>query len=255
MLRGISLGGNPTRYLANLGAILVDGLAVLITLFLLWRSNRKRAAVGRREIQLFLLGYIIISICDIFTVGGIPLNDDARRGFTAVHLAAIAATFWILMLNGLVGFQLIDDGTPLSVILVLGSAAAVFIGTGYISLDTAFDWTGHFSGNSYGPLHRNIGLYVLYQLLPCVAIFVFLVLETILVLRVLQEKRPMIWLLGAGLFFAIGQIFQYVISIHICRPTNGAIDGNFFQALFDLLAVIMIWIFWSSITEDDWPVA
>lgn len=29
---------------------------------------------GYREMQLFLLGYIIVSICEIFTVGGIPLN-------------------------------------------------------------------------------------------------------------------------------------------------------------------------------------
>jgi hypothetical protein len=28
--------------------------------------------------QLFLLGYIIISICEIFTIGGFPLNDTVR---------------------------------------------------------------------------------------------------------------------------------------------------------------------------------
>ena len=28
--------------------------------------------------QLFLLGYIIISICEIFTVGDFPLNSDVR---------------------------------------------------------------------------------------------------------------------------------------------------------------------------------
>jgi hypothetical protein len=49
-LQGISLGGG--RYLANLGSILVDGIAILIALFLIWRSNRKRAAVGRRYLDL-----------------------------------------------------------------------------------------------------------------------------------------------------------------------------------------------------------
>lgn len=29
--------------------------------------------------QLFLIGYIIISICEIFTIGGFPLNGDVRR--------------------------------------------------------------------------------------------------------------------------------------------------------------------------------
>jgi hypothetical protein len=31
-----------------------------------------------REMQLFLLGYIIISICEIFSVGVFPLNDTVR---------------------------------------------------------------------------------------------------------------------------------------------------------------------------------
>lgn len=252
MLYGIGLGGG--RYLANLGSILVDGLAILTLLFLLWRSERKAAAVGRREMQLFLLGCIIIFLCEIFTVGGFPLNDAVRRGFTAAHLAAITATFWILFLNGLVGYQILDDGTFISVGMVMLSAAAFFIGTGYIALDTGFSWTGYWD-DSYGARHRNIALYVLYQLLPLVCVFFYFVLESILVIRMLGERRPMIWLVSAALLFAIGQIFNYVISVHICRPTGGKIDGCFFQTLFNLLSVIMVWVFWSSITEDDWPAA
>jgi hypothetical protein len=202
--------------------------------------------------QVFLVGYIIISICEIFTVGGFPLNTTVRQGFSAVHVAAIVATLWILMLNAVVGFQLLDDGTLTSMGLVIGSAAALFIATGYIALDTAFDWTGHFQSSHYGS-NRNIGLYVLYQLCPLVFLFLFFVLESILVLRVLGERKPMIYLVAAALLFAIGQIFNYVISVHICKPTNGKIDGAFFETLFTLLSVVAVWVFWSSITEDDWP--
>jgi hypothetical protein len=246
VLYGIHLSHG--RYLANLGSILVCGIAILVTLFLLWRSDRKAAAVGRREMQLFLIGYMIISLCEIFTVGGFPLSNNVRQGFTAVHLASIVATLWILMLNAVIGFQLLDDGTPLSMGLILGSAAALFVGTGYIALDTAFSWTGHFDSSLHEP-HRNIGLYVLYQLAPLVFLFVFFVLETILVLRILGERRPMLYLIAAALLFAIGQIFNYVISVHICNPTHGKIDGAFFETLFTLLSVVTLWIFWSSITE------
>ena len=31
-----------------------------------------------REFQLFLVGYIIVSICEIFTVGGFPLQGKVR---------------------------------------------------------------------------------------------------------------------------------------------------------------------------------
>jgi hypothetical protein len=46
---------------------------------LIFRSQLKKAAVGRREMQLFLLGYALISLCEIFTVGGFPLDGGARR--------------------------------------------------------------------------------------------------------------------------------------------------------------------------------
>lgn len=62
-----------------------------------------------------------------------------------------------------------------------------------------------------------------------------------------------VYLFGATLLFAIGQIFQYVISVHICKATNGKINGALFETLFTLLSVVMLWVFWSSITEDDWP--
>lgn len=168
-------------------------------------------------------------------------------------MGAIVATTWILMLNAVVGYQFIDDGTAKSLGIILISALALFVGTGYIALDTGFDWTGHFRGSVTDEDHRHIALYVLYQLAPLVFLFIFVILEAILVLRVLGEKRPMMYLAAATLLFAIGQIFQYVISTHICNGTKGKIDGSLFETLFTLLSVVAIWYFWSSITEDDWP--
>lgn len=251
-LHGINLNGG--EYLANLGSILVAGLALLLTLGLLWRTERKAAAVGRREIQLFLLGYFCISLCEIFSQGHFPLSNNVRKGFSAAHIALITSTTWILLMNALVGFQLLDDGTPVSMALIGGSALAFFIGTGYIALDTGFEWTGFWKSTLDEERHRSYALYTLYQLAPLLFLSLFFVLETILVIRILGEVRPMIYLVAAGLLFAIGQIFQYVISVHICRPTNGAINGAFFATLFTLFSVIAIWVFWSSITEDDWPI-
>lgn len=156
------------------------------------------------------------------------------------------------MLNALVGYQLLDDGTPISLGLLVGSAAVIFVGTGYIALDTGYSWTGHFD-SSYTGNNKNIGLYVLYQLAPLIFLFGFFVLETVLVIRILGERKPMIYLIAAALLFAIGQIFNYVVSIYICNGTNSKIDGSMFQTLFTLLSVVMVWVFWSSITEDDWP--
>ncbi|KAH7412183.1 chitin synthase III catalytic subunit [Phaeosphaeria sp. MPI-PUGE-AT-0046c] len=249
-LEGFSVGGD--KRLRNLGSILIDGIAIIVTLFLLWKSQRKKAAVGRREMQLFLLGYIIISICEIFTIGGFPLDSTVRLAFVAIHIAAITATSWILMLNGAVGYQLLDDGTAVSIGLLLLSSLLIFIGTGYIALDTGFSWTGYWDDTLNTP-NQAYALYTLYQLVPLVFIVIFFLLEAFLVLRILGERKPMLYLLSAALLFAVGQIFQYVASPHICNGTSGKINGGLFESLFTLLAVVMVWVFWSSITEDDWP--
>ena len=94
------------------------------------------------------------------------------------------------MLNAAVGYQVLDDGTPVSIFLMIASSLIFFIGTGYIALDTAFSWTGQWD-HSWEDPNRNIALYVLYQLWPLICVVVFYVLESILVIRVLGEVRPM----------------------------------------------------------------
>ncbi|KAK3320901.1 chitin synthase export chaperone [Cercophora scortea] len=243
----VQAGWNPAvggRNLGNLGSILLSGIAIAVATFLVLRSERKKAAVGR--------SYIVVSICEIFTIGEFPLSSTVRVAFTGIHIGFIIATTWILMLNAVVGYQILDDGTPASLGLIIGSAVVLLIGVGYITLDTGFKWTGYWN-DSYATPNRNIALYTLYQVVPLVFVVAFFVLESILVLQVLGEKRPMLYLGGAALLFALGQIFTYVVSPYICNGTSGKIDGSMFETLFNLLAVVTVWFFWSSITEDDWP--
>lgn len=112
------------------------------------------------------------------------------QAFSAVHIAAVVATLWILMLNGIVGYQLLDDGTPMSMALIFVSSALLFIGTGYIALDTGFTWTNEWKDTLDAP-NQAYALYTLYQLVPLVFLVVFFLLEAFLVLRILGEKKPM----------------------------------------------------------------
>lgn len=121
-------------------------------------------------------------------------------------MGAIAATAWVLLLNAIVGYQLLDDGTPLSVGLVTGSALVFFVATGkrdsrgfkfrdlicvtaYVALDTGFHNPGKITTEP-GTL-KNYALYVLYLLFPLLAIVAFFILETVLVLKILEEYLPM----------------------------------------------------------------
>lgn len=178
--------------------------------------------------------------------------DSTLQAFSAIHIGAISATTWILLINGIVGYQLMDDGTPLSLALTCGSGLVFLIGVGYIALDTGFEFTDFWRSSLELP-NRHIALYVLYLLLPLLCLVLYLGLESFLVLKVLGETRPMIYLASAAVAFAVGQVFNFVVSPYICNGTTGAIDGSLFQTLFTLASVVLVWLFWSSITEDDWP--
>jgi len=205
--------------------------------------------------QILLIGYVAVSFAEIFTIGRVlpsSTNFTVIQWFTGVHIGAITATFWVLLLNAIIGYQLLDDGTVLSVSLVAGSMLLVFLGTGYITMDSRLgSWTGTFLTEDGGE-YRNYALYALYLLFPIVAATGYFILETVLVLHVLEEKRPMVLLGGSAILFAVGQVFDFVISVHICNATKGKIDGSLFQTLFTLMSVITLWYFWSSITEDVW---
>lgn len=101
------------------------------------------------------------------------------------------------MINGAVGYQLVDDGTALSLGLTVISAAVIFVGTGYIALDTGFSWTGFFNSTIVGS-DRSYALYTLYLLAPIVFLAIYFLLETILVLRILGETRPLGMSVGPG---------------------------------------------------------
>ena len=96
-----------------------------------------------------------------------------------------------------------------------------------------------------------MALYILYQLAPLVFIVTFYILNVILVLGVLRWIVPLLPLSGTALLFALGQVFNYTISPHICNGTAGRMDGALFETLFTFLAVILVWVFWCSITEVD----
>ena len=59
-------------------------------------------------------------------------------------------------------------------------------------------------------------------------------------------------LLFGSLFFVTGQCILWLASLSICRLTIHYIDGIFFNSLFNLLAVMMVYKYWDSITKEDW---
>ena len=139
-----------------------------------------------------------------------------------------------LLINGFVGFQLYEDGTPLSVWLLRLCSLAAFAISFLVSLATFKSWAG------LGPTN-TVGLFVVLYLLNAIQLLVYVVLQVLLVARTLEDRWPLGNLAFAAFFFIIGQVVMYAFSSTICSATSHYLDGLFIATICNLLAVMMIY--------------
>ena len=220
-------------------------------------------AAGRKEIASFFYLYTLLTICSlVIDCGVVPPGSEAYPYFVAVQCGLASSTCICLMINGFVGFQLYEDGTTLSVWLLRVCSLTMFVISFVIALLTFKGWAG------LSP-ESTIGLFVVVYIFSAIFLFVYIVMQIMLVVGTLQERWPL-WHIGFGVAaFVIGQILLYAFSETICSNVQHYMDGLFFATLLNLLAVMMVYKvrmnqsiralryiltfpkFWDAITQED----
>jgi chitin synthase III-like protein len=170
----------------------------------------------------------------ILDTGVIPSNNGAFAFFVAAQNGLASALCTCLLINGFVGFQLYEDGTTLSVWLLYGFSAAMFIISGAVSLLTFKSWAG------LGP-ENTAGMFVVLYIFNCVFLFIYVVMQFLLVLNTLQDRWPLGDIFFGCLFLTIGQIILYALNDKICEGASHYFDGLFFATICNLLAIMMVY--------------
>ncbi|KAI9803167.1 MAG: Chitin synthase, class 7 [Sarcosagium campestre] len=220
-------------------------LALIMTVIMVLHVRSKFTAVGRKEITTFFYIYMALTICSlILDAGVIPPGSPAYPYFTAVQNGMTSALCTCLLVNGFVGFQLYEDGTTLSVWLLRGSSLAMFAVCFLVSLCTFKGWAG------LGPT-KTVGLFVILYIFNGIALCIYLVLQVILVINTLQDRWPLGDIAFGIFFLVIGQVSLYVFSDTICNNVEHYLDGLFIATICNLLAVMMVYKYWDSITKED----
>jgi hypothetical protein len=83
------------------------------------------------------------------------------------------------------------------------------------------------------------------------ALIIYIILQVILVLNTLDDRWPLGDIAFGTIFYAVGQVTLYVLSVRICDAVKHYIDGLFFGTICTLLAVMMVYKYWDSITKED----
>lgn len=174
----------------------------------------------------------------------VPPGSNPYPYFVAVQCGLASATCVSLCINGFVGFQIYEDGTPLSIWLLRICSIGMFIISFAVSILTFQGWAG------VGP-ENTVGLFVVVYLFSAIFVFVYVAMQILLIVGTLQERWPL-WHIGFGVAaFVVGQVLLYSFSETICDNVTHYLDGLFFATLCNLLAVMMVYKFWDSITKED----
>ncbi|KAJ5226218.1 Chitin synthase export chaperone [Penicillium chermesinum] len=220
-------------------------IALGMTVIMILHIRSKFTAVGRKEIITLFYLYLALTICSlIIDAGVVPPRSGSFPYFVAIQSGLVSALCTCLLVNGFVGFQLYEDGTALSVWLIRIPSALMFAMTFVISLLTFKSWGG------LGP-ENTVGLFVVLYLFNAISIAIYVVMQLLLVLNTLDDRWPLGHICFGVAVFIIGQVLLYAFSDLICNNVQHYLDGLFFATFCNLLAVMMIYKFWDSITTED----
>ncbi|KAK6833103.1 chitin synthase export chaperone [Apiospora arundinis] len=170
-----------------------------------------------------------------------------RGKFTAVGRKEILAFFYFYMLLSF--FSLIvdagvvppgSDPYPYFVSVQAGLTSSLVT----CLLINGFSWAG------LGPVN-TVGLFTVLYLLNAIQLVVYVVMQIMLVARTLQDRWPLGDIAFGVFFFVVGQVLLYAFSSTLCNATSHYLDGLFFATICNLLAVMMVYKYWDSITKED----
>ncbi|GAW19217.1 chitin synthase export chaperone [Xylariales sp. No.14919] len=220
-------------------------IALGMTVVMILHIRGKFTAVGRKEILTFFYLFLTLTVLSlIIDAGVVPVGSDPYPYFVAIQSGFSSALVTCLLINGFVGFQLYEDGTPLSLWMLRLCSFAAWLISFFVSLATFKSWAG------LGPTN-TVGLFAVLYLLNGVQLVIYVALQVLLVVRTLEDQWPLGHIAFGVFFFVVGQVLLYAVSTTICNNTSHYIDGLLFATVGNLLAVMMIYKYWDSITKED----
>lgn len=240
--------------LANIANIIACGLSIILVLYLIFVTGRRKAAVGRSEFRIFLVLYFLTLVLQLLTTGAfLEQGSTALTVLTAIHAGVVAATFWALLANAVVSTQIVEDGT-LSSLIPFGFFTLAFIAaTTYIALDVAFTFTSVFGPSNPPQTLHSVPLFVLTTIWPGAAALLYFCIMLYIVLGILNEVRPVWFYILAAVLFVLSQLDYFLLNKVICNGVTPArIDGSFVSTILETAAVTVLHFGWRSITEDSW---
>jgi hypothetical protein len=219
---------------------------------LIFVANRRKAAVGRVELNMLFGLYLFSLPLQLLTTGSVlTQNSVPIVVLTALHAGVIAAVFWMLLGNAIVATQVVEDGTPAAIVPLSIIGFLFFAATTYVSLDTAFGLTTVFQSNPPAEM-RGVAMFILTSIWPAATVLVYFAIMSYVVVHTLKEVKPLLWYGASFVLFVLSQLAFFLLSGVLCRASNSVVDGSFIATVLETCSLVVLFFAWRSITEESW---
>ena len=222
--------------------------ALGVILIIIYNIRQKYTAIGRSEYQYFFqLTLLLIIFTLIVDCGVSPPGSGSFPYFVAIQIGLAGACCWSLFICGLLGFNVWEDGTMKSMLLVRGFSGIGFVANFLASILTFRSWIqDHTIANI-----NTTGMFVVVYVVNIILLFVYTFCQLLVSLFIVRNY----WVtsaIGLGVFFFImGQICVYALSTQICEGVKHYIDGLFFGSVCNVFTLMMVYKIWDMTTDDD----
>jgi hypothetical protein len=239
--------------LGNIANIIACVLSIGVVAVLIYFTGRRKAAVGRVEIRIFFVLYLLTLPLQLISTGSLlAQGSKALVAITAIHAGAIAALFWALLANALVASQVVEDGTLSSLVPFIIFTILFFASTTYIAADVGFSLTKTLGTSTPPSSLHSIPLFILTSIWPGASVLLYFGTMTYIVVIVLNEIRPMWYYILSFALFVLSQLDYFLLSKFICKGTSARLDGSFIATILETTSIGVLFLAWRSITEESW---
>lgn len=234
--------------LASTAATCVIHIAAIVMVIVMLRNIRtKYTAIGRQEISLFFTLFLIEEMLNLVIDSAIiPASTVVYPWLVSVHIGLVLSMTWCLLVNGIVNFQLWEDGTPQSILFIYSTTATMFGASFFLSALTFHQWAPNNLSST-----KTTPLFVVHMVAPGSLVLLWLLSQLWLVFTTIDTLWPLGDLFLAVGFYLVGVAIMLGISADICERNKHYVDGLSFGVLSILLAIMMVYKFWDAITKDD----
>lgn len=232
----------------GIGNAFVNIGALVIILIIIYNIRQKYTAIGRSEyLYFFQLALLLIIFTLVVNTGASPPGSGSYPYFVAIQIGFAGACCWTLLINGLLGFNLWEDGTAKSMFLVRGFSVLGFTANFLAAILTFEAWNARGKIDSM----NTIALFTVVYVVNAIILAVHIICQLLVSVFVVRS----LWVTGAILlgvfFFVVGQIIVYAVSDSVCRGANHYIDGLFVGSICNMFTLMMVYKVWDMTTDDD----